>query len=43
MGYRIYLLDEYGQPVMPGQPGEIVIGGESFGSFQIMCKRSFLL
>jgi non-ribosomal peptide synthetase component F len=30
MGYRIYILDEYGQPVMPGQPGEIVIGGEPF-------------
>ncbi len=28
MGYRIYLLDEYQQPVIPGQLGEIVIGGE---------------
>ncbi|CAF4257600.1 unnamed protein product [Rotaria socialis] len=27
VGYRIYLLDEYRQPVIPGQQGEIVIGG----------------
>ncbi|CAF4431296.1 unnamed protein product, partial [Rotaria sp. Silwood2] len=26
-GYRIYLLDEYRQPVIPSQLGEIVIGG----------------
>ena len=26
-GYYIYLLDEYRQPVVPGQQGEIVIGG----------------
>ena len=26
-GYRVYLLDEYRQPVVPGQQGEIVIGG----------------
>lgn len=30
LGYRIHLLDEYRQPVLPGQQGEIVIGGESF-------------
>ncbi len=35
MGYRIYLLDEYRQPVMPGQSGEIVIGGESFFSYYV--------
>ena len=28
MGYHIYLLDEYQQPVIPGQLGEIVIGGK---------------
>ena len=28
-GYRVYLLDEYRQCVVPGQQGEIVIGGES--------------
>ena len=28
-GYEIYLLDEYGQPVLPGQHGEIVVGGKS--------------
>lgn len=27
-GYHIYLLDEYQQPVVPGQLGEMVIGGE---------------
>ncbi|CAF1004032.1 unnamed protein product [Rotaria sordida] len=26
-GYRIYLLDEYRQPVIPGQLGEIIVGG----------------
>ena len=26
-GYHIYLLDEYRQSVVPGQQGEIVIGG----------------
>ncbi|CAF0953041.1 unnamed protein product [Adineta steineri] len=26
-GYRIYLLDEYRQPVIPGKDGEIIIGG----------------
>lgn len=27
-GYHIYLLDQYQQPVMPNQQGEIVIGGK---------------
>ena len=27
VGYRIYLLDEYRQPVIPGQQGEIIVGG----------------
>jgi non-ribosomal peptide synthetase component F len=26
-GYRIYLLDEHRQSIVPGQEGEIVIGG----------------
>lgn len=26
-GYRIYILDEYGEWVIPGQQGEIVVGG----------------
>jgi acetyltransferase-like isoleucine patch superfamily enzyme len=26
-GYHVYLLDEYRQPVIPGQQGEIVVGG----------------
>ncbi|CAF0953029.1 unnamed protein product [Adineta steineri] len=26
-GYRIYLLDDYRQPVVPGKEGEIIIGG----------------
>jgi non-ribosomal peptide synthetase component F len=29
VGYRIYLLDEYRQSVVPGQTGEIIIGGEA--------------
>ena len=32
-GYRIYLLDEYRQPVVPGQEGEIIIGGKSHAFF----------
>ena len=35
IGYRIYLLDEYRQPVIPGQPGEIVIGGQSSISYYV--------
>ena len=27
-GYHIHLLDEYQQPVVPGQQGEIVVGGK---------------
>lgn len=29
-GYRLYLVDDYQQPVMPNQQGEIVIGGKMF-------------
>lgn len=29
-GYNIHLLDEYRQAVLPGQPGEIVVGGKAF-------------
>jgi fengycin family lipopeptide synthetase D len=38
-GYQIYLLDEYRQLVVPGQQGEIVVGGKLI-TFR---KRDFLL
>ena len=39
IGYRIYLLDEYRQAVVPGQQGEIVIGGKLFACFDLYCKK----
>jgi len=41
-GYCMYLLDEYRQPVVPGQQGEIIIGGQS-SVFLLKSRKSCLL
>ena len=41
-GYRMYLLDQYRQPVIPGQLGEIVMGGQS-SLFPLKSRQSCLL
>jgi non-ribosomal peptide synthetase component F len=41
-GYRMYLLDQYRQPVVPGQQGEIVMGGQS-SLFPLESRKTCML